>query len=107
GRGPRAQARTDASRLAGRDPGTRHRSRRDRQHLRTEGGHTMTFISRRDLLKRAAVVGAAAAVPPMHDGSEGPVLRDHGGLHDGAVDHSAVMAAREPLENLTATEADL
>jgi gluconate 2-dehydrogenase gamma chain len=77
----------------------------------------MTFISRRDLLKRAAVVGAAAAVPPMNAGSTGPGLRDGGdggstgpalrdGV-DGAAHDAAMMAAREPLENLTATEADL
>ena len=68
----------------------------------------MTFISRRDLLKRAAVVGAAATVPPdvarrlqpggeaAPDGSAGAALHDH-----------AMAAAREPLENLTAAEADL
>ena len=60
----------------------------------------MTFISRRDLLKRAAVVGAAAAAPPVgvSDASalDAESIRDHG-----------MAAAREPLENLTATEADL
>jgi len=64
----------------------------------------MTFISRRDLLKRAAVVGAAAAVPlEAHGdgGSTGPALRE------GAVHDHVMEAAREPLENLTATEADL
>jgi gluconate 2-dehydrogenase gamma chain len=69
----------------------------------------MTFISRRDLLKRAAVVGAAAAVPgdvarPFQGrqddgGAESPAL--HGpAAHD-------MAAAREPLESLTASEADL
>ena len=70
----------------------------------------MTFISRRDLLKRAAVVGAAAAAsdevarrlqPSAEAATEGSaeVLA----LHQGA----AIAAAREPLEHLTATEADL
>ena len=57
----------------------------------------MTFISRRDLLKRAALVSAAAAAPAnvglaLHPAGEVPA-------HE--------MGAREPLENLTATEADL
>jgi gluconate 2-dehydrogenase gamma chain len=65
----------------------------------------MTFISRRDLLKRAAVVGAS----PLAD-----VGRPFQGRQDDAgasvrdeVEHDHEMAAREPLENLTATEADL
>ncbi len=65
----------------------------------------MTFISRRDLLKRAAAVGAAVDVArrlqPGLDAAEGPV--DALPLHD----HAMTAAAREPLENLTATEADL
>ena len=61
----------------------------------------MTFISRRDLLKRAAVVGAAAAVP-LDGGSEGPAVHPDVAPHDHAME-----AAREPLENLTAAEADL
>jgi len=61
----------------------------------------MTFISRRDLLKRAGAIGAAAAAVPLLDGeSERPALHEH------AADH-AMAPAREPLENLTATEADL
>ena len=68
----------------------------------------MTFISRRDLLKRAAVVGAAATVPPNAarplQGREGDV----GGAERSALPAAHEMAAaREPLENLTATEADL
>lgn len=72
----------------------------------------MTFISRRDLLKRAAVVGAAAAA------SDGVARRLQPGVE--ALEGSAEAArsaaavapreyapAREPLENLTATEADL
>jgi len=61
----------------------------------------MTFISRRDLLKRAAAVGAAAAIP-----GEIAVASDDVAfaLHDG---HALQNHAREPLENLTASEADL
>ncbi|HEX3645939.1 MAG TPA: gluconate 2-dehydrogenase subunit 3 family protein [Vicinamibacterales bacterium] len=73
----------------------------------------MTFISRRDLLKRAAVAGAAATIPPgvartLQPGEEeanrgasaaAAGLHEHGGAE--------LAAAREPLENLTATEADL
>jgi gluconate 2-dehydrogenase gamma chain len=66
----------------------------------------MTFISRRDLLKRAGAIGAAAAVSA--DGRDvhasGPERPDEGPeLHD----HAMMAAAREPLENLTAAEADL
>ncbi len=66
----------------------------------------MTFISRRDLLKRAAVVGAAAAgttgaraFQPGDDPSvESLAVHEHG---------ADIAMAREPLENLTATESDL
>lgn len=70
----------------------------------------MTFISRRDLLKRAAVVGAAAAAA-----GEGARAFEASGLersaeslalHDGAGAHE-MAAPREPLENLTASEADM
>ena len=75
----------------------------------------MTFISRRDLLKRAAVVGAAAAAPgdaarafeasdPAARSAEALALHDAESL---ALDEHEMAAAREPLENLTATEADL
>jgi gluconate 2-dehydrogenase gamma chain len=66
----------------------------------------MTFISRRDLLKRVAVVGAAAAVPPE-------VARSFEGRAGDAesaaprADANGMAVAREPLENLTAAEADL
>src|SRR6185503_263131 len=70
----------------------------------------MTFISRRDLLKRAAAVGAAAPLANVGrpfegrqaeiDGDADSVGLRTSGLHE----HEA---AREPLENLTATEADL
>src|SRR4051812_45448809 len=66
----------------------------------------MTFISRRDLLKRAAVVGAAAAASDdiarrLHPDVEAA----EGGSAEAAAPH--LMAAREPLENLTAAESDL
>jgi gluconate 2-dehydrogenase gamma chain len=69
----------------------------------------MTFISRRDLLKRAGAIGAAAAIPPdsarslpADDAATPAALPDGGAMrgHD-------MAAPREPLENLTATEADL
>jgi gluconate 2-dehydrogenase gamma chain len=70
----------------------------------------MTFISRRDLLKRAAVVGAAATVAgegarafeasDLDRSAESLALPDGAGAHD-------MAAAREPLENLTANESDL
>src|SRR5258705_153591 len=64
----------------------------------------MTFISRRDLLKRAAVVGAAATGGAAAERSaEAFGLRDPERL---AHDHG-MAAPREPLESLTATEADL
>ena len=69
----------------------------------------MTFISRRDLLKRAAVVGAVArsgdVARPFQGrdgGPERPAL-----LPTNAVHAHEMGAAREPLENLTANEADL
>jgi gluconate 2-dehydrogenase gamma chain len=58
----------------------------------------MTFISRRDLLKRVGVVGAAAALPSM----EGPA---EAGRHPAL--QLQTSPRREPLENLTAAEADL
>jgi gluconate 2-dehydrogenase gamma chain len=64
----------------------------------------MTFISRRDLLKRAAVVGAAAAASDATGSAKAFALHEG---HDDAMEHAAMAAAREPLENLTATEADL
>jgi gluconate 2-dehydrogenase gamma chain len=68
----------------------------------------MTFISRRDLLKRAALVSAAAAAP--HDGARAFQASDADDATrsgDGLAVRAHGMAAREPLENLTATEADL
>jgi gluconate 2-dehydrogenase gamma chain len=72
----------------------------------------MTFISRRDLLKRAAVVGAAAVPANVgrpfqgrHDEADGAPERLT--LHEPALHAHEMAAAREPLENLTAAEADL
>jgi gluconate 2-dehydrogenase gamma chain len=69
----------------------------------------MTFISRRDLLKRAGAIGVAAAattearsLEPGPDVAHGPAEPGHDPLHE-----HAMVPAREPLENLTATEADL
>ena len=80
-------------------------------HLRTEG-HTMTFISRRDLLKRAAVVGAAAAADDRRASLDAERERCQAATERSAEASAtrtahAMAAAREPLENLTATEADL
>jgi gluconate 2-dehydrogenase gamma chain len=65
----------------------------------------MTFISRRDLLKRAAVVGASAAATTGAHAFE--VSDREGSAEPLALDAHAMAAAREPLENLTAAEADL
>src|SRR6476659_9354830 len=65
----------------------------------------MTFISRRDLLKRAAAVGAAVPLADVGRPFEG---RQNDGEPERLAPHAHEMAAaREPLENLTATEADL
>jgi len=71
----------------------------------------MTFISRRDLLKRAGAIGAAAAattearsLEPGADVAQGPA---EAGPHADGLHEHAMAPAREPLENLTATEADL
>ncbi len=66
----------------------------------------MTFISRRDLLKRAAAVGAALPTvkAPFQAARDGDVHLERVDLRASA---AGELAAREPLENLTATEADL
>ena len=62
----------------------------------------MTFISRRELLKRAA---AAGAVPLVDAGLLGDAERPVQGRREA---QSARLARqREPLENLTATESDI
>jgi gluconate 2-dehydrogenase gamma chain len=75
-----------------------------------EWSETMTFISRRDLLKRAAVVGAAAAATgdvarAFRASDSADATRPAESVAPHAADAHAV--AREPLESLTATEADL
>jgi gluconate 2-dehydrogenase gamma chain len=75
----------------------------------------MTFISRRDLLRRAAVVGASAAATTgarAFQASDNERSAESVALHASDAEslalHDHVMApAREPLENLTAAEADL
>jgi len=70
----------------------------------------MTFISRRDLLKRAAAVGAAAPLANVGRPFEGRQAEIDGDADSVGLRTSALHeheAAREPLENLTATEADL
>src|SRR6266545_3485132 len=62
----------------------------------------MTFISRRDLLKRAAAVGAVSAVGPADAGLHDVVAHREGGSHG-----QAAAVLREPLEHLTASEMDL
>ncbi|HEV8348224.1 MAG TPA: gluconate 2-dehydrogenase subunit 3 family protein [Vicinamibacterales bacterium] len=63
----------------------------------------MTFISRRDLLKRAAAVGAAAAIPV----DAVPVARSLRASEERSAEAVALQAIkREPLENLTASEMD-
>jgi gluconate 2-dehydrogenase gamma chain len=67
----------------------------------------MTFISRRDLLKRAAIVGAATAAA----GSTGAEALERLAGSVDAIESAATLssqaAARAPLENLTAVEAEL
>lgn len=61
-------------------------------------------VSRRDLLKRAGMAGAALTIPLTPVGGEGPAAA--GAMPEPA---TAVQPAvrREPIENLTAAEADL
>ena len=66
----------------------------------------MTFISRRDLLRRAAAVGAFGAVAPDEAGPRegaGEAI----GLPASPAAFQAAQPRREALENLTATEMDL
>ena len=68
----------------------------------------MTFISRRDLLKRT--VGAAAAVPVARafQASEGPAESGGDGVPSArSADSLALQQSREPLEHLTAAEGDI
>jgi gluconate 2-dehydrogenase gamma chain len=64
----------------------------------------MTFISRRDLLKRAAAVGAAAAIPA----DAAPAARGLQASEERSAEAVALQALkREPLETLTASEMDV
>jgi gluconate 2-dehydrogenase gamma chain len=74
----------------------------------------MTFISRRDLLKRAAVLGAATPVLHEPDGARPFEGRDDRWAESPALHEPDVARpfqgrdrAREPLENLTAAEMDI
>ena len=64
----------------------------------------MTFISRRDLLKRAAAVGAVSAVRPAE---AGPYVPDDVEVARPLQGRDAAAVRREPLENLTAGEMDI
>ena len=64
----------------------------------------MTFISRRDLLKRAAAVGAVSAIGPAQ---AGPYSRDDVDAARPVQGRAAAAGRREPLENLTAGEMDI
>src|SRR5438045_1866152 len=73
----------------------------------------MTFISRRDLLMRAAALGAAGRpFQSRHEGDGGDARDDPGdpervALHEPHEPDEHAAFAREPLETLTAAEADL
>jgi gluconate 2-dehydrogenase gamma chain len=62
------------------------------------------FISRRELLKRAGLVGAAAAAAPIEVLARGELAARPLGLPGQAI---PATRGREPLENLTAMEADV
>jgi gluconate 2-dehydrogenase gamma chain len=65
----------------------------------------MTFISRRDLLKRAAILGVAApAARPFEGGEGGPPPTAERSAEAFALQSTRI---REPLENLTAAEMDI
>ena len=64
----------------------------------------MTFISRRDLLKRAAAIGAVSAAGAAE---AGPQIRDDVDASRPFQGRDAAAVRREPLENLTAAEMDI
>jgi gluconate 2-dehydrogenase gamma chain len=67
----------------------------------------MTFISRRDLLKRAGAVGAAAAVTGPDVVARGIAASHEAPEHPVAAGAQAsAVPRREPLEHLTAAESD-
>jgi gluconate 2-dehydrogenase gamma chain len=68
----------------------------------------MTFISRRDLLKRAAAVGAAGAIAGRADAEGHPSVAGAAEAAPSTPEAFALQAPRrEALENLTASEMDL
>ena len=69
----------------------------------------MTFISRRDLLKRAAAFGAASPVVRSLEGLEGRAAEGARGegLASGSAPQTKASGTRPPLENLTAAEMDI
>src|SRR5438105_1203287 len=66
----------------------------------------MTFISRRDLLRRAAAVGVFGAVAPAEAGPRDGSVEAFGLAASPAGALQATPPRREALENLTATEMD-
>jgi gluconate 2-dehydrogenase gamma chain len=66
----------------------------------------MTFISRRDLLKRAAAAGAVPLATGLTDVGA-PERGAQRGHPERVALHEHATTAREPLESLTAAEADL
>jgi len=69
-----------------------------------------TGVSRRDLLKRAGMAGAAFTIPmtPITATGEAAAGAASAVAHEGVPSHSAEQAPRrEPIENLTAAEADV
>src|SRR5688572_27013064 len=63
----------------------------------------MTFISRRDLLKRVGVAGAAGVTASQLMRTLDPAAA----VEASALQGAATAVARRPLEHLTASEADL
>ncbi|HWI17395.1 MAG TPA: gluconate 2-dehydrogenase subunit 3 family protein [Vicinamibacterales bacterium] len=61
-------------------------------------------VSRRDLLKRAGLAGAALSIPSSAKATEG---RPDGRLMQQTPQAAAAPARREPVQNLTQSEADL
>ncbi len=67
--------------------------------------HKKSGVSRRDLLKRAGMAGAAMTIPLTPVTGDAAPAPPHGEVPDDGVLQTAVR--REPIENLTAAEADL
>lgn len=65
-------------------------------------------VSRRDLLKRAGMAGAALTLPLTPVSGDTAAAAPHEGVaYDGVAAQAAQAVRREPIENLTAAEADL